>query len=580
MVFGKNMNIKRRKKKSLAQQSKQILIFMTVILVIILGGYAYILNKTSGQIYEQMSQMAQLYAQELDNRFLRISRKIFSTIMDTNETNSTFWENVNLMKNGDYSEYAIGELREEYFSSAWEYGTECRIFLYIHETDKLYQLSLSSDGNYTMSHEIAASIREQIDKLDKKTYAVKRKWDVIECDNEVYICKIAQKNGIALGCVVNVKSILEPFSKLSLGKHGYVSLVNQDEVYIGMLNQSGIISEPQDMNIKNTYTIHQELSRAPFEIRIGISLGGVLSLMTGSLLGMTILIFMILIMSGFLLFHVYSNIMKPLKVFTQNLQQYDEGGYTLNMTEGNLLELEQIDGKFRTMIHQIRKLKITLYERELEKQKIELDYLKMQIRPHFYLNCLNFIYSMIDFGNYEHARVMTKITSDYLSYIFQNTTDRVPVLAESKHCEDYLKILLLRYPDKFTYYFEVHDEVANAEIFPFLIQVYVENAAKQALIADEKMLISVTVYPEDRDNEKYVNIFISDTGKGFSDEILCKLQNGQSISDNGKHIGIWNCMRRFQYYYGNQGEIHFSNSPLGGAVVDIHVPYKIGRSDT
>ena len=117
-----------KKRKSLAQQSKQILILMTVILVIILGGCTYVLNKTSGQIYEQMSQMAQLYAQELDNRFLRISRNLFSTIMDTNETNSTFWGNVNLMKNGDYSEYAIGKLREEYFSSAWEYGTEYRIF--------------------------------------------------------------------------------------------------------------------------------------------------------------------------------------------------------------------------------------------------------------------------------------------------------------------------------------------------------------------------------------------------------------------------------------------------------------------
>lgn len=574
------MNLEKRKKKSLAQQSKQILIFMTVILVIILGGCTYVLNKTSWQIYDQMSQMAQLYAQELDNRFLRISRNLFSTIMDKNETNSTFWKNVNLMKNGDYSEYAIGELREEYFSSAWEYGTEYRIFLYIHETDKLYQLSMFSDGDYKISSEIAASIREQICKLDKKTYAVKKKWDVIECDNEVYICKIAQEKGIALGCVVNVKSILEPFSELSLGKHGYVSLVNQDEVSIVALDHNGIISEPQDMNVKNTYTIRQKLSRTPFEIRVWISLGGVLSLMTGSLLGMTILIFMILIMSSFLLFHVYSNIMKPLKVFTQNLKQYNEGGYTLNMTEGNLLELEQIDDKFRTMIHQIRKLKITLYERELEKQKIEMDYLKMQIRPHFYLNCLNFIYSMIDFGNFEQARAMTKITSDYLSYIFQNTTDKVPVLAELKHCEDYLKILLLRYPDKFTYYFEVHDEVTNAEIFPFLIQVYVENAAKQALISDEKILISVTVYPEDRGNEKYVNVFISDTGKGFSDEILCKLQNGQRISDDGKHVGIWNCMRRFQYYYGNQGEINFSNSPLGGAVIDIHVPYKIGRSDT
>ena len=167
MAFGKKMNLKRRKKKSLAQQSKQILILMTVILVIILGGCTYVLNKTSGQIYEQMSQMAQLYAQELDNRFLRISRNLFSAIMDTNETNSTFWGNVNLMKNGDYSEYAIGKLREEYFSSAWEYGTEYRIFLYTNDTDKLYQLSLSSDGNYTMSPEIAASIREQIDKLDE-----------------------------------------------------------------------------------------------------------------------------------------------------------------------------------------------------------------------------------------------------------------------------------------------------------------------------------------------------------------------------------------------------------------------------
>ena len=90
-------------------------------------------------------------------------------------------------------------------------------FFYTHDTDKLYQLSLSSDGNYTMSSDIAASIREQIDKLDEKTYAVKRKWDVLECDNEVYICKIAQKNGIALGCIVNVKSILELFSK-KLGK--------------------------------------------------------------------------------------------------------------------------------------------------------------------------------------------------------------------------------------------------------------------------------------------------------------------------------------------------------------------------
>ena len=84
MAFGKKMNLKRRKKKSLAQQSKQILILMTVILVIILGGCTYVFNKTSGQIYEQMSQMAQLYAQELDNRFLRIIRSMRSENSEKN----------------------------------------------------------------------------------------------------------------------------------------------------------------------------------------------------------------------------------------------------------------------------------------------------------------------------------------------------------------------------------------------------------------------------------------------------------------------------------------------------------------
>ena len=231
------------------------------------------------------------------------------------------------------------------------------------------------------------------------------------------------------------------------------------------------------------------------------------------------------------------------------------------------------------MIHQIRRLKITLYEQELQKQKIEMDYLKIQIRPHFYMNCLNFIYSMIDFGQYDHAKSMSRITSDYLAYIFRNTSEMVPVTAETNHCENYLKILLLRYPEKFTYYFEVHEEVKDAVIFPFLIQVFVENAAKHALTLETVPLISVTVYPEDRGDEKYVNIYISDTGNGFPEETLQRLKAGEDISEHGKHIGIENCLKRFRYYYGDSGEIHFDNSPLGGAIVDIHIPYRTGGEE-
>ena len=83
-------------------------------------------------------------------------------------------------------------------------------------------------------------------------------------------------------------------------------------------------------------------------------------------------------------------------------------------------------------------------DRELEKQQIEMDYLKLQIRPHFYLNCLNFIYSMIDFKQYGNAQKMTKTTSDYLQYVFRSTSGLVPVKAETAHCEDYLKKMCIR----------------------------------------------------------------------------------------------------------------------------------------
>ena len=60
---------------------------------------------------------------------------------------------------------------------------------------------------------------------------------------------------------------------------------------------------------------------------------------------------------------------------------------------------------------------------------------------------------------------------------------------------------------------------------------------------------------------------------GFPEDILKQLTEDQEIDEKEGHVGINNCVRRFRYYYGDEGEIYFSNSPIGGAVVDIHIPY-------
>ena len=56
-------------------------------------------------------------------------------------------------------------------------------------------------------------------------------------------------------------------------------------------------------------------------------------------------------------------------------------------------EFTQVNETFNRMIDQITQLKIDGYEKELEARRNEMTALKLQIRPHFVLNCLKSVYA-------------------------------------------------------------------------------------------------------------------------------------------------------------------------------------------
>ena len=82
----------------------------------------------------------------------------------------------------------------------------------------------------------------------------------------------------------------------------------------------------------------------------------------------------------------------------------------------------------------MQELKIREYHSQLELKKIELNYLKNQIRPHFYLNMLSMIHSMLQTKNYkeiEELTILTQIISViylWLIKIFQNLKMKFSIL--------------------------------------------------------------------------------------------------------------------------------------------------------
>jgi len=140
---------------------------------------------------------------------------------------------------------------------------------------------------------------------------------------------------------------------------------------------------------------------------------------------------------------------------------------------------------------------------------------------------------------------------------------------EMKFVNDYLKIQNIRFPNSFTYVYDIEEDLFDELIPPFLIQNFVENCIKYGLKFDNEIEIIVIAKSE---GDKF-SISICDTGNGIDSEILEILKKDEPFTDrNGKHIGIWNCRRRLKMYYGNNAAINISSTKGEGTQVWIEIP--------
>ena len=77
----------------------------------------------------EIEQISSLYTNELDDRLLRISRRLFSVIMEKNKPDSFFWYYTEMIRNKEpEADFAVRKLRENTLSYMWEYGTEFLLF--------------------------------------------------------------------------------------------------------------------------------------------------------------------------------------------------------------------------------------------------------------------------------------------------------------------------------------------------------------------------------------------------------------------------------------------------------------------
>ena len=183
-----------------------------------------------------------------------------------------------------------------------------------------------------------------------------------------------------------------------------------------------------------------------------------------------------------------------------------------------------------------------------EQLKTELNFLKAQINPHFFLNTLNNLYSMAQARDIDELESGILQLSEMMRYIlYECQADAVAVGREIEYIRSYIGLTLMRYRRDGN--IEVNFEAGNGtftnlQIAPVILIPFVENAFKYGISLDQKSIIDIRI-GSDKDN-----LFFDVKNTDYS---------GPNFRFDNKGIGISNVKRRLEMLYHDKYVLDINN---------------------
>lgn len=240
-------------------------------------------------------------------------------------------------------------------------------------------------------------------------------------------------------------------------------------------------------------------------------------------------------------------------------------------------DINRMLDKLEDMTRNIFTTQSKLYEAELAKKQTELSALQSQINPHFLYNTLNCISSI---GLAHDIPDIVNISSA-MSRIFRyciKEAEIVFVKDEIACVKDYVSIMSIRYPDKFSVEVEVDGILLEMRTIKMILQPIVENAIYHGIERKKGQgKLVIKGYLVQRES---INFMVSDNGKGMNKQELEDLVEyinsegeGLKIKNQEKRsIGLVNINHRIRLLYGNQYGISINSVENEGTQVYIKLP--------
>lgn len=451
------------------------------------------------------------------------------------------------------------------------------LFVIYDEGNRLYYKTQSGLGVGSKEQMKRFVIREAGDGLTKD------QWQVITTDAGPYLVKLLGMRGVYMAAVIDFESVVlnvEASDTVAENKPRWI--FHGDNGFMGddtLLKTAGFSCDDQGnvafKNKNGRYLIYSgtvpdtKLSMYMLLEDVGWIRPQISQII---ILLVTVCCCIMCVISSILL---RRQVTKPLQYLMETMNRIKDGQTEVTAEEYGdhgyaIEEFAQLNRTFNEMMAQIKLLKVRAYEEALEKQKNELNYLHLQIKPHFYLNCLKSLYALSYAGKYDKMQNMILEVSNHLRYMFRNNLKLVSLGEEKDFTRNYIRLMRDSMAEEIIYGEDIRETDAHLRVPPLIIQTFVENSIKYGFSGARALAIRVRVKSFESEGKSFLNVRVADNGPGYAEGELARLNGAASESISEKHVGIDNLKARLRLLYGCHGRWFFMND--GGAVSEIIIP--------
>ena len=533
----------------------------------LLGNYAeQTMRRNAVQFNENMLQ---LYMEKLDGSIDGISR--FLSRYAASESAISV-----LARSTDETEryFAVHDIMQQLNNGAFLYDNFSGFFI--------FSRGITEDKFlYRMNDEAELEQLERIRELVTRSQDIFSTdgWKLVKTGEESILIQGVSTGSTSCGAWIDVEDLALPMEKIELGESGKVFFLDSQGRVISKNGEgqrlSGTESGTREILDREPYlAIRKASTRLPITLLVLIAekefardsrLGNVVAF---------VCVF-VLFCFPFLWSTLRRRISRPVERLTEAMQMVEKGNLAVQVEmDGVFREFAFIGERFNQMVRRLHKLSQDVYEQRLQVQKTQLQYLQLQIRPHFFLNALNSLYAYALTGRCDLVEKLTLCLSRYFRYMLRSSAAFVTLGEELEHISNYMEIQQMRKPGQLVYLQEVEQNLLDAQVLPLLVQTFMENCIKYGERGDRPLEICLFAEPILQDAAG-LRIVISDNGKGYPAAVL--EQTDEEYQEEGRThgIGIENARRRLKLSYGDRAKLYIGNQPEGGARVEILLPLEI-----